>query len=208
MQTKTPPLIPALAAALVIMFSTTQNSMAVLVVDFYGVPGSGQTTIIFSGSSVATSSDFFRTPGSANNSNMWQDIGSFTNIQDLNFFFNSGSASVSVSSGGSQTISAVYMDNDGGTSDDFTVGMTLNLNFTAGDTISWSGTVTTNNDVNTLFDAAPLPAQFTSSNFAGLSLQLNIFPNAAPLAPVPEPTFVSLAICGLVCLAFKRRHRG
>lgn len=194
------------AIALLLLAGGRQNAEADLIVDFYGVPGSGETAVIFSGSTVAAASNFFRVPGSGSNANMWQNIGSFTAIQDQNRGFSSGSAFISANGGTPTQISTLYFDNDGGTLDDFTIGAASQFNFNGGDTISWTGTITTNSDIGSLFDIA-LPAQFTSSNWDGggaaLGLELNIFPTAIA---IPEPT-TALVLLGLVTSAFFRRRR-
>lgn len=178
------------------------DAQAALIVDVNGLPGSGQTTWTFSGSAIASGNgNFFRTPGSGNNDNMWQDIGSFTAIQDANFFFSGGAASISINSGTPVAITAAYFDNDDGLSDDWTAAVASNLLFNPGDVVSWTGVATINSDVNFLFDTS-LPAQFTSSNFSpgtGLALQLNV-------SPVPEPS-AALLLLGSGAMLLLRRRR-
>lgn len=205
------------AGAALVALALSGADASALSVDVVGVPGTGQTTWTFSGSSTATDSGTFglSPPTSATPATLSQflNFGDFTDINLEARPVLSGTAIVSVQSGpsiSSLDISEVFVDDDASAaSDDFGVyfgGATLA--FDRGDLVSFSGSVLVGFDLTDL-DSSPLPFSQTGSTDVdvGLESKLDVSLTISEPAVVPVPPGLSLALTGMGVLALFRRRR-
>ncbi|MEM1344387.1 MAG: VPLPA-CTERM sorting domain-containing protein [Pseudomonadota bacterium] len=191
-------------------FALSTPAQAVLLVEIDGTPGSGQTTWTFSGSDIAGNGGFFDDDDNLGSADAWQNLGQYTTRNDVEETDVTGNAVLSI---GSETraIDLAYIDDDGSTSDDdFGVGVAgpTNFTFTAGDTVSWSGSLlVTGIDLNDLNESG-LPAVLTASNYGGtantLDLEVRI---GSSSAVVPLPASLPLLLAGLGALGIAARRR-
>jgi len=186
----------ALAAA-------TMSAQADLMIDVVGTSGSGVTTWTFSGSGTANNSGTMRT--NVDNSFNAGDTGQFpfgldtildTSIQDVVFTF-TGVASVTLG-GTTESLTGIFLDDDGGSADDLGVRIANNLDYLVGDATSWTGSGTVNVDI----DAFSLGVWSINSTdgqamFAGDPIIVTF--------RVPAPG--SFALLGLSGLVATRRRR-
>jgi len=135
-----------------------QSAQAALMVDVLGIPGSGFTTWIFSGTATATAAgEFVSTNIADTDSTQWKEIGDYviTDIDNVIFTDPASTASVTTSTGGTQAITGVLIDRDssvpGTNNDDWTIAPLGNLLIGNGDTVTWSGALTLNVDINNFF---------------------------------------------------------
>jgi hypothetical protein len=136
------------------------SAQAALLVNVVGTPGSGFTLWSFSGSAIASENGTFL---DANNdigeidSTQWKEIGDYviTALNDLIVTDPLSTASVTTTSGGTQGITGVLIDRDGsvpGTNnDDWAIIPSADLAIASGDTVSWTGSLTLNVDINNFF---------------------------------------------------------
>ncbi len=186
----------AIAAA-----SMTAN--AELVIDVVGSSGSGFTTWTFSGSSTTNTAGSMRT--NADNTFNAGDTGQFpfgldtilnTSYQDMVFAF-SGAASVTIG-GTTESISGIFLDDDGGSADDLGVRLMNELAYDVGVAASWSGSGTVNVDID---DFALGTWSMNSAEGQAMFISDPIIVNFR----VPAPG--SLAVLGLGGLVMTRRRR-
>lgn len=184
----------------------TQAAQAALLVDIFGIPGSGVTTWTFSGSSTATEAgEFVITDIGETDSTQWKNIGDYviTELDDFIIIDPASTASVTTTTGGTQTITGVLIDRDGDTpgtkNDDWAIVPFANLTIGDGDTVSWTGVLNLNVDINNFFlrsvsgsDTAPGGLTDTQLTFAA-----------------PEPlTLLGASVAIGFGTAFKRRKAG
>lgn len=181
---------------------------AVLEVFITGTPGSGATTWTFVGSDTARDSGYFEYDNNLGTNDAWQNIGDFTNVGDLELETVTAGATLTIA-GVTRNIDIAYIDTDNGANaDDFGVGVSGSTQFTfsAGDTISWAGSlVATGIDINDI-SLAGVPVTLTGNDYGGTAnaLTLNVHigtnPPAATSASVSTPLLVlsiSLLFIGL-----------
>lgn len=162
-----------------ILFLATDYAAATLVVEIQGVPGSGRTTWSFSGSTIAGKAGYFESGDDL--TNHWRSIGEYTAINDFEDTSVHGDASIIVG-GRVRPIGLAYVDSDAAMGeDDFGVGVVGpdDLTYSAGDRVSWSGTLTASIDVGDLASNG-LPNTMTADEVAHsgpgtLDLQVRIF---------------------------------
>lgn len=142
----------ALIASLAVA-SAAGMAQAQLTIDVVGNPGDGVTTWTFGGSSVANTDGATRDEtGASFNTN---DTGQFqfgednilnTTYQDAIFLL-TGNVTMTVGSS-TGNISAIFLDDDGGSADDLGVRTVAPITWIAGEASSWSGSGTVNVDIN------------------------------------------------------------
>lgn len=93
-------------------------------------------------------------------------------------------------------IDDAYIDTDGGL-DDIGVGVTgtTNFAFSAGDLVSWTGSMIVGIDISNL-----IPGSYSSSTYGGVPGTLDL-----EVTVVPEPTTAMLMMMGLAGLAARKR---
>lgn len=194
------------SAVAILFLALAPAAKASLIVDITGVAGSGETTWTFSGSTTAVGTGFFDDGNDPRNDATWQNIGNYTNINDLRLTNVSGFASLTIA-GATRSIDLVYIDDDPITEDDFGVGVsgTSNFRFSDGDLVSWTGSLTAIgidlNDIN----LAGIPVTLFGSQYGSngnLALQVNIGGGIA----VAEPATLALFGVGLIGIAVARRR--
>ena len=196
------------SAVAILFLALAPAAKASLIVDITGVAGSGETTWTFSGSTTAVGTGFFDDDNFLADTDAWQNIGNYTNINDLELTNVSGVASLTIA-GVTRSIDLVYIDHDfaAGPVDDFGVGVsgTTDFNFSDGDLVSWTGSLTAIgidlNDIN----LAGIPVTLFGSQHGAngnLALQVNIgYPTA-----VAEPATLALFGVGLIGIVVARRR--
>lgn len=183
--------------------AAAMSAQADLMIDVVGTSGSGVTTWTFSGSGTVGVTGTMRT-NAANTFNAG-DTGQFpfgldtildTLIQDQVLTF-TGAASVTIG-GTTESITGIFLDDDGGSADDLGVRVANDLAYLAGDATSWTGSGTVNVDI----DAFSLGLWSINSTdgqamFIGDPVLVNF--------RVPAPA--SMALLGLGGLVATRRRR-
>ena len=189
------------------------NANAQLVVDVTGVPGSGVTTWTFSGESNVLPDCirdviFCEVRDVTNNTFSTFDSGQFpfgedtildTTLQDIVFPL-TGNASITVG-GTTQLIGGIYIDDDGGSADDFGI-RTLDspLPYQFPDTSSWTGSGTAFVDINSFsLGAWVLNDPLGQATFLSDTVNVNF-------TAVPEPATASLLLISLLGIASSRRR--
>ena len=166
------------SAVAILFLALAPAAKASLIVDITGVAGSGETTWTFSGSTTAVGTGFFDDGNDPRNDATWQNIGNYTNINDLRLTNVSGFASLTIA-GATRSIDLVYIDDDPITEDDFGVGVsgTSDFSFSDGDLVSWTGSLTAIGiDLNNI-NLAGIPVTLFGSQYGSngnLALQVNI----------------------------------
>ena len=194
------------SAVAILFLALAPAAKASLIVDITGVAGSDVTTWTFSGSTTAVGTGFFDDGNDPRNDATWQNIGNYTNINDLRLTNVSGFASLTIA-GATRSIDLVYIDDDPTTEDDFGVGVsgTSNFRFSDGDLVSWTGSLTAIGiDLNNI-NLAGIPVTLFGSQYGSngnLALQVNIGGGIA----VAEPATLALFGVGLIGIAVARRR--
>ena len=188
----------------VALAAATMSAQADLMIDVVGTSGSGVTTWTFSGSSTAFFGGTMRT--NAGNTFNSGDTGGFPfgldtildiSIQDQVLTF-TGAASVTLG-GNTESITGIFLDDDGGSDDDLGVRVANDLAYQASDATSWTGSGTVNVDI----DAFSL-GLWEISNAGGQAMLIGD-PIIVNFSRVPAPT--SMALLGLGGLVATRRRR-
>jgi hypothetical protein len=142
------------AVVLVAIGLVAVDATAALVLDVDGIGGNGMTTWRFSGSSNANSGGTIRTSvGSANFSVADTFEPDFTgnflsnNLIQNQLFLLSGSPTVTVGSD-TQTITHIFLDEDGSSRDDFGIRTDVALPYAAGEASIWTGKFTVALDID------------------------------------------------------------
>ena len=137
--------------------SFANPAQAALLVTVIGTPGSGFTTWSFSGTSTASENGAFLTTNIADtDSTKWKEIGDYviTEIDNQIFTNPLSTAFVTTPSGGTSII-GVLIDRDcsvpGTNNDDWAIVPFAELPIASGDTISWSGSLTLDVDIDNFF---------------------------------------------------------
>lgn len=205
----------ALATAALILGSAMPAS-ATLMVSVTGDSGSGQTTWTLSGSSSASNDGTVRTSaGSANfNGQDSMEFGSpnggnfiaSAGIQDT-LFAVSGAASITIGAD-TETITHIFLDDDGSSFDDFGIRTASSIDYLLGELSSWTGAFIVNLDIDDLIPgtydlAGVVNGGFTGPNFAqpaGVVL-------TTAVNEVPEPSTLAIFILALAGLGLAARFR-
>ncbi len=195
----------------------TETVFATLVIDVVGTSGSGQTAWVFSGSSTTADAGVIRTAGAGagfNNEDTTNIVapndGDFiadTGLQDV-LFVASGNAAVTIG-GSTELITAVFLDDDSPitvVADDFGFRTENPLSYTAGQTISWTGSLTLALDRQQLNIGI-----FTQGNNATGTAEwvqegdMTVSISEQPV-DVDAPGGLALMIAGLAALGMRRRR--
>lgn len=192
----------------VLLLSTTNNLSGDLVIDVRGVIGSGETTWTFStlspgiaeltGSIRDNSGNFF-SGADTGQFPFGQDTILDTSIQDRVFVL-SGDAEVSINGTETESLTGIFLDDDGGSADDLGVRAANNFIFQEGDEITWTGSGTTNVDIST-FALGPWKIDDLQGQRMFISETITV-----NFIAVPEPSSSTLVM--LVCASlFVARRR-
>lgn len=136
-----------------VLAAGSMTANAELFIDVVGTAGSGVTTWTFSGSSTTNLAGSMRT--NADSTFNAGDTGQFpfgldtilnTSYQDMVFAF-SGAASVTIG-GTTESITGIFLDDDGASADDLGVRVMNELAYDVGIATSWTGSGTVNVDIN------------------------------------------------------------
>ncbi|MEM6333953.1 MAG: PEP-CTERM sorting domain-containing protein [Planctomycetota bacterium] len=181
-----------LLAGLLVATSKTQ---AQLELDIAGIPGSGQTTWTFSGSTTAFEIGGFDADSS--DGQTFPNPGDFVKTLDLvELPALSSNAFLTVNSD-TEAITAVGVDDDtmgivpGGNTDDIGVGLANQLSVADGDTVSWTGSLVVGFDLDEFNLGTFGPS---SSGLTGTILE------QLTIREVPEPSSLALLSVGGVAL--------
>ncbi|MEQ9125625.1 MAG: hypothetical protein RIM80_24020 [Alphaproteobacteria bacterium] len=188
---------------------------ATLLLHITGTPGGGSTTWTFSGSSVANGSGSFSANETFDVSEQWHNVGSFTSLDLFSVPDDGGSitGAATLSVGAIDIgIDSVFVDMDVTSLDDLGIGVagSTDLDFVAGDLVSWTGSlVVAGIDLNDL-DETTLPATLNASNFGQVDDVLALTLKIGEAAVVPLPAGAPLVLTGVAVLglATRRRTRG
>lgn len=193
-----------IAAVALATLGVSSIASAQLHIDVSGVAGSGVTTWTFSGTGTVTTSGTVR--DNTANTFSASDTGQFPFGQDtiLNttyqnmVFAMTGSASITIGAD-TQSLSGIFLDDDGGSADDLGVRAATSFDYLAGETSSWTGTGTVNVDIN---DFALGDWSINSTDGQAMFFG---DPVTVKFAAVPEPA--TMAVLGLGALALLRKKR-
>lgn len=198
-----------LAVLFVVFFSNVHEAQADLVVDVQGELGSGQTTWTFSGSYLAEQS---ATVLAGNNSlavptafnGIGDVVGGFSG-SITKYFSELGTVQLVGSTSGLVGIDAILFYNGGGNLDSFGFSLANDHTFVQGETLSFSGSSTTDLDFNNLrgdYLNRELPYSITRTTAGGTTLQMNF-------SAVPEPSSIAclLGLGTVSLIGFRRRRR-
>lgn len=183
------------------------SAQAVMVLDIVE-NGPSSTIWRFSGSAVAGNNGFFENGTNLADDDTWQNLGDFTTVNDFENQNVNGVATLTIGTNTRQ-IDLAYIDNDGPlfALDDIGVGVSGNtvFNFSAGDEVSWDGSLVVNGIGLDDLSERTLPIVFTTSNYGGLDNTLAFSLRIA--APVPVPTALIMILSGLAGLGWVGRRR-
>lgn len=176
-------------------------------IDVVGVPGSGSTIWTFSGTpDTVTTAGSIRT-NAANTFNAG-DSGQFpfgqntildTTIQDQVLTF-TGAATVTIGND-TQTITGIYLDDDGASADDLGIRVATQLDYAVGESSSWTGAGTLAIDI-TKFS----PGTWSINSTQGQAMFFGD-PIIVTFNAVPEPATLGALAIGCGVLGWRRRRR-
>lgn len=194
-------------------FSTTAQST--LMIDVTGAPGSGTTTWLFSGAAMAEGDGTVRTEtvDSFNLDDTFDVIrpggpGSFItdpSIQWELFPLMSGSASLTIGADTRSILALLLNEHSPRSEDQLGIRVDSSLDYLAGETSSWSGSLLIGVDINQLSEGTFINQRFLNPepNFAGPAGDVLM---TVTSTAVPEPTTFALLVLGLVGLRSGRRY--
>ena len=183
------------------------TAAAALTIDISGVPGSGRSQWVFSGTSTVNQAGTIRTASTAFDlaDDFEPDLtGNFifnTGIQDQLFLL-TGGVSISVGSD-TQNITRIYLDDDGDTRDDIGIRTSTSFTYAPGENSSWTGSGTLLMDIAT-FNTGTFRLNTNQTNGGGF---LFAQPNDVIMnfRRIPEPSAIVLLGCMLPLLGRRRR---
>ncbi|MCB1761436.1 MAG: PEP-CTERM sorting domain-containing protein [Gammaproteobacteria bacterium] len=191
----------------------TANTHASLILNVEGISGAGITTWALSGTSTVNESGTIRTSaGSAGFSvddTFEPDVtGNFilnSSIQNQLFSI-TGTPTVTVGAD-TETITHIFLDEDGSSRDDFGIRTGNPLVYTTGESSSWSGTFTVALDIDNFIEGSYRlnTAQANGGGFLFASVNDVILNFRAVQAQIPEPSMFMLVGLGLAGLGYRRR---
>jgi hypothetical protein len=199
----------ALSFVLVGLFSTKVD--ADLMVDIAGIPGSGITNWVFSGTEVAGADEDFDTGFLNDFASVWVNHGDLFKTSwraDPNIIPPSG-ATITTSYG-TRNINLLFMREQGSGStegdpgqDDFGVGVdgSTNLRFDAGETISWTGSFVLDEDIQDMNEGT-----YSWNYFANIYETLDLTVTIS-YSSVPEPSSIAVLLLTVAGLTTRRRRR-
>jgi hypothetical protein len=205
----------ARCVAAAMLITVAHSASATLMVDIVGISGSGVTTWTLSGDSTTTVDGAIRTNGSASfgGGDSWEASASGDYIADVGLqdvvLAIIGTPIITIG-GVTETITGIFLDDDGGSFDDMGIRVANQLNYAAGLVTSWSGIFTVALDIDSLNVGTYVSAGaggtggYTGPFFSAESdTIINIaFGDVA----VPEPVTTSLLAVGFGLFGFARRR--
>lgn len=198
----------AALAAVFAVAGACSTAHAQLRIEVTGVPNSGQSTWTFftDTSDLVTTAGTIRTP--PNNTFSAFDSGQFpfgqNTILDSSFvdvvFPLSGSATITIG-GETQSIAAIYLDDDGTSADDLGVRAAVALDYAVGEASSWSGSGTVPVDITAFVEGS---WSINSADGQAMFFADPVLVNFTQV--IPEPTSAGFLLGG-ACLLVMRRRR-
>lgn len=188
------------------------------IIDISGVIGHGTTLIEFSGTSTTADANDVRSGTSATYSSGdafqpegLSDFLANTSIQDL-LYTATGNATLTIN-GVTEIITGIFLDSDAGSvhNDDFGLRTQNALSYSAGDLVTYAGSLTIALDISSFIVGTYLNTDPSNNNLGDLALQNQVTFNVTALndagSAVPIPGALPLMAAGMGLVAARRRRK-